>query len=143
MNIRKLISSILNRACVFFSVIAFGYALVMWFIYASDGSDVLIRATNLLFYFIFSILLAVANSILTMEGCPKGWRTVIHYLICLFGFYTCFLVPLAMAAAQNFVGIVFFTLIYLSVMGCIALFSSRLKKNKERNEAYRKQYKKK
>ena len=143
MNIRKLISSILNRACVFFSIISFGYALVMWFIYASDGSEVLIRATNLLFYFVFSILLAVANSILTINEWSKGWRTVIHYLICLFGFYTCFLVPMAMAAAQVFVGIVFFTLIYLLIMGGIALFSARLKKNKERNEAYQKQYKRK
>ena len=90
-----------------------------------------------------SLLLALANSILSIQAMSKALRMIVHYLICLFGFYACFLVPLSMASAQNFVGIVFFTLIYLLIMGVIALFSSRFKANKEINETYVKQYKKK
>lgn len=143
MNIRKLILSCLKNTCIFFTFIALGYSLIMWFIYGTENQLVLIPANNLLYYFVFSLLVSFANGILSIQKMSKGIRVILHYIICTFGFYACFLLPLAMRGAQIFIGIVFFSLIYWPIMGIIALFAARFKINQQKNEAYTKQYQKK
>ena len=142
MNLKKLIKKISVHACVYFTVIVAFYSLIAWLINANDGV-VLINAGNVFLYFIFSVLLAVANGIFSLKSIHSGARLVIHLLICLVAFYTCFLLPLSLNASGLLVGIVTFILIYFIIAGLIALFSARYKKNTEKTEEYVNQYKKK
>ena len=144
MKIKQQIGRILNRSCVFFTVIATVYILMTLLIQGiGENKELLINGIFLLFFYLFSLLLAAANALWSVKAIPTPLRVILHYLICLFGFYTCFTLPMAMASRTIFVGIVLFTLLYALVAGMIALFRSRLQANREQVATYEKQFKKK
>ena len=102
-----------------------------------------VEASRVLLYFLASILLAIANAILAYKNLNSIVRVIVHYIICTFAFYTCFLLPVNMRTSNMITGIVIFTLLYMVIMGSIAIFKSRLKQNRERNEEYKSQFSKK
>ena len=143
MNIKKLIKKILNTACIYFTAIMAIYAFIMLLIPHDTNGDVLISAENSFLYFVFSVLLSLANGIFSLKNLNGAARLISHFIISLFAFYICFMIRMNLTGAGTLVGIVFFSILYFIIAGIIALFKSRFKKNTEKTESYTNQYKKK
>ena len=142
MEIKKLIKKALTSTCIYFTVITACYILILQIANISEGAAA-VEATRVLLYFLASVLLAIANAIYSYTKLNSVVRVIIHYIICTFAFYTCFLLPVNMRDSFIITGIVIFTIFYSAIMGAIAIFKSRLKKNRERNEVYESQFGKK
>lgn len=142
MNVKTFLKQTMLRASVYFTVCATLYSLLMAITNVRE-EEVLLAAEQLLLIFVFSLLAGLAQGILRLTPLSGAVRYPAHYVILALGFYACFLLPAEMRAAQVLVGLVFFTLIYLAVMGVIALFLSRFRKNTEAEAAYESQFKKK
>ena len=141
MNIKQTIKKTLTDACVLFSLITAVYALIVWLTYVNQ-SQVLLEAGRVVLFFVFSLLVSGANVIYRYGKMPGGLRLLLHFLISMLAFYLCFLLPLSMPGSSVLVGMIFFALAYLLVMGIIAGFASRFRKNREAAEEYKSQYKK-
>ena len=139
MEIKKLIKKMLSLVCICFTAITAVYMFIMQITYVDE--TVLVKADRVLLFFVFSILFAVAAAVLSLDKLHSALRYVIHFLICVFGFYTCFLLPTGMRDSFMITGIVIFSLCYVGVMVVIALFRSRLKANREDSIEYTNQFK--
>ena len=141
MDVKKLIKKTLNSTCIFFTVITALYMLIMQIIHVDEGSAQ-IEAERVLLFFVFSLLLSIANALLAVKALHIALRYVFHYLICVFGFWTCFCLPNGMDASKTLVGIVLFSAGYAIVTVLVNVFSRRFKKakNKEADEKYEKQF---
>ena len=84
-----------------------------------------------------------ALHIITVDKLATALRVVIHFIIVMFAFYACLLLPLSMPASSVFVGLIFAAVIYAIVMGLVALFRSRYKRISENHENYEKKFNKK
>lgn len=142
MNIRTFLKKTLVSACVYFSIITALYSLITLLTHL-DEIPVLINAGNVCLFFVFSLLLSFANRVLSLGKLGGGLKLFLHYIICLFAYYSCFMLPISPSASGMLIGLVLFTVIYFIIAGFIALFSSRLKKNTEKSKAYTNQFKKK
>lgn len=141
MDVKKLIKKILNSSCIFFTVITALYMLIMQIINASEESAC-IEAERVLLFFIFSLLLSIANALFAIKAIHSALKYLLHYLISAFGFWTCFCIPTDMNASRTLVGMVLFTVVYAIIMAVTRIFTYRLNKakNKEKNEKYEKQF---
>ena len=139
MELRKLFKKLLNSACIIFTVITAVYMLILQIINISD-SNAGIEASRVLLFFIFSVLLSIANLFLSAKGIHASLRYIIHYVISIFGFWTCFCLPNKMDFSKTFVGIIIFSACYAIVMTLIGVFSRRLKKQSEPKAKYEKQF---
>lgn len=142
MNIKQTIKKILTDACVLFSLITAAYALIVWLTYVNQN-QVLLEAGRVVLFFVFSLLVSGANGIYRYQPLSSALRLVLHFLICTLSFYLCFLLPLSMPGSSVLVGLIFFILAYLLIMGIIAGLASRFRKNREAAEEYKSQYTKK
>lgn len=142
MDIKKLIKKVLNFSCIYFTVITALYILILQIANVSEGAAA-VEAIRVLLYFIASVLLSIANVLYSIKKIHPVLRVVIHYVICVFAFYTCFLLPVGMRSSFMITGIAIFTVVYAVIMGLIALFKSRLKKNRELSAEYQSQFAKK
>jgi len=139
MGIRKLIQKALNLSCVYFTVITACYIFIHWLMNISEDEPA-VESLRVLLYFFASVLFAVAHTIYSIDKINSAVRVMIHYLIYLFTFYTCFLLPVNMRPDFMFTGTIIFTIIYSIVMGIIALFRAKLKKNREVSAEYQRQF---
>ena len=105
-----------------------------------ENPEASVDASMVLMIFVFSTLLSVANVILCIQKINLALRYVCHYLISVFGFWTCLCLPNEMSFSQTLVGIVLFSVGYAIVMGIIAFFSHRLRKAKNPEKKYEKQF---
>ena len=141
MSFKNLTKKIFSKACFYFTAITAIYAFISMLINADDG-EVLLNASSVVLFFVFSLLLSVANGISSIKSISGGIRSISHFLITIFAFYCCFLLPLSLNASGYIVGFSCFALVYFIIAGIIAIFRSRLKKNTEKSESYKNQYKK-
>ena len=139
MELRKLFKKLLNSACIIFTVITAAYMLILQIINITD-SDAGIEASRVLLFFIFSLLLSTANVILSTNKIHAALRYIIHYVISIFGFWTCFCLPNKMDFSKTFVGIIIFSACYAIVMTLIAVFTRRFKRQSEPKAKYEKQF---
>ncbi len=143
MTIKGFIKKALSHACAYFSIIMLGYIIIAAIINVGDKA-ILLEAGRTVLFFLFSLLWACANVIFSIKTIGGGVRLVVHYLIMLFAFFACLLLPLSSLKASGYlIGAVIFTLIYFAIMGLIHLFTSKLKANVESTENYEKQFSKK
>ena len=142
MNIKALIKKALISTCVIFTIITAMYMLILQIINITDVSAA-VESGRVLLFFVFSLLLSVANVFLSIPQIHTAIRYIIHYAICVLGFWICFCIPTKMLASQIFVGIIFFTIGYAIIMPLIALFKRRIKKNNTPPQKYEKQFSKK
>ena len=142
MNIKATVKRVISHTSVYFTVLTALYAFLVMIVNVSDEGAKLL-ASQLLFIFIFSILAAIGQEFLSGNRLSAGVSIVFHYLTLLFGFYTCFLLPLGMQGAQVFVGIVLFSLLYGIVMGVRAIIRARFRANTKKEEEYVRQYNRK
>ena len=138
---KKLLKELSVKACIYFSIIIAVYSFVA-LIFNSQDDVVLLNAGNILLYFVFAILLTIANKIFSLKTINVALRLAVHLIICAIAFYSCLLLPLSLTPSQTFVGMTFFIIVYLIVAGIVAIFSARLKKNLEKSENYTSQFKK-
>ena len=142
MNIKQTIKKILTDACVLFSFITAAYALIVWLVYVKQ-EQVLMRADLVVLFFVFELLVCMANGIYRYAKFSGARRLAIHFLICTLAFYLCFLLPLSMPDSSVVVGILLFVLAYALVMLVVAGLVSRFRKNRAATEEYKSQYTKK
>ena len=141
MDLKKLIKKIFNAACIYFTVISAVYMLIMTFITTDDAPA--IEASRVLLFFVFSMLWASADAIRTIKKIPSPLGRVIHFIICLFGFYACFMLAVNMLPSNILTGLIIFSLCYWIFVGLKAFFSSRLKRTREGSQKYQGQFKSK
>jgi hypothetical protein len=142
MDIKKLIKKAICSACVYFTIITAVYMLCMLIITPSNESAP-IEAERVLLFFVFSLLWAFADAIRSLKVINAILGRTIHFVICTFAFYSCFMLPVAMQGAKVLTGLVIFSLVYWITVALKAFFGARLKRNREHTEAYTGQFKKK
>ena len=141
MTVKGFIKKLLVHSCVYFTIAMLAYMLLAAIVNVGDGA-LLLDAGRTVLFFVFSLLLAGANSVFSIKELNAAIRVILHYVFTTFGFYVCFMMTLDMRAAQVFIGLVVFTLIYFIILGIIAAFRAKYRSNTERSEKYEKQYKK-
>lgn len=141
MTIKSFIKKLLVRSCVYFTVSMLVYMILAAIVNVGE-SDLLLDAGRCVLFFVFSLLLAGANTVFSIKSLSPALRVIIHYAFTLFGFYVCFIMTLGMRAAQIFIGLVAFTVVYFIILGTVAVFKSKYRRNAELSEKYQDQYKK-
>ncbi len=139
MTPKKFIKNLLTRSCVYFTLIMLAYIIIAAVINVTDDNLLLNAGRTVLFY-VFALLLSLANGILSIGRLSGALRLILHYLIVMFAFYACLMLPLSMRASGIIVGLVIFTIIYFVVVGIVAIFRSKFRKNLEKSQDYQKQY---
>ena len=139
MELKKLFKKMLNSTCIIFTVITAAYMLVLQLVNISDA-EAAVEAGRVLLFFVFSLLLSIANALLSIEKIHLALRYIFHYVILTFGFWACFCLPNKMNAARALVGACIFTIAYIIVMTVIGIFSRRLKKTQKLEKKYEKQF---
>lgn len=139
MTVKDFFKKLFVTASLYFMVITAAYTAITVIVNVSEG-EIYLRAAQLLFHVIFSLLASAAWQIFRLPKPSTAVRLLAHYAILLFAFYLCFLVPASMRAPQIVIGILFFTLIYAIIMAISAFFLSRLRTNREKQETYQKQF---
>ncbi len=139
MTLKKIIKELLGKACVTFSVIMLIYIIIAAIVNVSDDK-LLLDAGRVVLFFVFSCLMSCAGLLLRAERLGGGARLILHYLITLFGFYTCFVLSLNLKASGLVVGFTLFTALYFAVMGIRRALLNAYRKNAEAAESYQKQY---
>ena len=142
MEISKLVKKTLVATCAYFTVITAAYMLILQIINVSEDSAA-VESFRVLLFFLSAFLFSVANTIRAIKKIHPLLRNTIHYIICVFAFYTCFMLPVDMRASFMLTGIVVFTVCYAVVMAIIAIFKSRLRANREKDVEYKSQFNKK
>ena len=104
---------------------------------------VLVEASSVVLFFLFSVLFAAANTIMSIKAISPALRYVLHYIICVFAFYTCLILPYSSTVGAAIVICIAFSFLYAIVMVVIGIFRSKLKKNREATATYTKQFSKK
>jgi uncharacterized membrane protein YhaH (DUF805 family) len=139
MELKKLFKKLLNSACIIFTVSTALYMLAMLIMHVGDD-DASLEVGRVLLIFVFSLLLAIANTLLSIERIHSTLRYILHYVITTFGFWVCFCIPNAMTASQTLVGIVIFSIVYAIIMTVVGIFARRLKKAQAKEQKYEKQF---
>ena len=142
MTVKDFFKRLFITASIYFMVITAFYTLITMIVNVSDD-EIYLRAVQMLFNFIFSLLASAAWQIFRLPKPSTAVRLLAHYAILLFAFYLCFLVPASMRAPQVVIGIILFSLIYAIVMAISAFFLSRLRNNREKEATYQKQFEQK
>ena len=140
MTVKNFIKNLLTRSCVYFSAIMLIYIIIAAIINV-DGSRLLLDASRVILFFVFACLLSGASVVYRVEKLSGGVRLFSHFLITLFAFYTCLILPLSLRPASSFVGIVLFAIFYFAAFGIYAAISAKYRKNKESHQSYTRQFK--
>lgn len=139
MNIKLFIKRLLTDSCVLFSLIMLGYALVASIMHVTED-EVLLDAARVLLFYVFSLVFSSANSLRTIKALHKAVALFLHFVITVFAFYACFLLPIGMTSNSIFIGVAVYTVAYVLISAVIALFRSRFRANAEVNEDYTPQF---
>ena len=142
MELKKLFKKLLNSTCIIFTVITALYMLALQITNITD-SEVAIQAGRVLLFFVFSLLLSIANTLLSIEKLHVALRYIFHYIITAFGFWACFCIPTQMNFSQALVGMVIFSVVYAIIMTIVGIFARRLKRTQKQEKAYEKQFSRK
>ncbi len=139
MTVKSFIKQTLCRSCIYFTAIMLVY-IICAAVANVGGAALLLDAARTVLFFFFSLLLSLANGIFMLQKPSGGVRLFLHYIIVLFAFYTCFMLPLSMRASSLIIGTVIFSVIYFALMGIISAVRSRYRRNLEKTQEYKKQY---
>ena len=139
MELKKLFKKLLTSTCIVFTVLTMVYMLLLQITNIED-TDAAVQAGRVLLFFVFSLMLSIANTAFSIEKLHLALRYIIHYAITVFGFWTCICLPLNNRFSTTLVAIVAFSIIYAITMLLISIFGRRMKKNKKNEIKYEKQF---
>ena len=140
MTVKSFIKNLLTKSCVYFSAIMLIYIIIAAIVNV-DTTSLLLDASRVVLFYVFACLLAGANAVYGIKTMSGGVRLCCHFIITLFAFYTCLILPLSLRTASNFVGLVLFAIFYFVVFGIYTAISSKYRKNKESHQSYTSQFK--
>ncbi len=135
MNIKASIKRTILRASVYFTLITAIYTLLVMLVNVEEDT-VLLSASQVLLNFVFALLASMAWEVFCIQALSTVLRVICHFLILLFSFYTCFLLPMNMRGSQIFVGVIAFTAVYLLLMGIGAGIRAKFRANTEKTKEY-------
>ena len=141
MKIKKILKDLLCDTSIFFTLVTAIYASLMMVINV-DTQEPAIRASFLLYIFIFSLLGGISRLLYRIDSWNLALRVCIQYAIILFGAYVCFFIPMSLTGSQVMVGLVAVTLIYFAIWGTVTFFAWRFKQNTRKEEIYENKFKK-
>ena len=142
MTFKSLLKKLTVRACVNFSLIMLVYIIIAAVVTVS-GDTLLLEGARVILFFVFSCLWAIANAIYRADVLSGPVRLLIHFLLMLFAFYTCLILPLGnLNGSGMVVGFVLFAVFYFAFMGISAAIRAKYRSNKEGSEQYASQFKK-
>ena len=142
MFVLKLIKKWLAHTCVYFTISILIYLLIQAITIVGENFKGL-EVDRTLLILVFSLLLALANTVLTLDKLSTALKIAIHFVIVMFAFYACLLLPVSMPASRIFVGLVLAAIVYAIIMGLVALFRSRYKRISESHDNYENKFSKK
>ncbi len=142
MDIKALTKRVLTHACVYFSILTALYSVIVMIMYVDDDA-VLLDASRVLLFFVASLLFSLANAVLRISKLHGAMKFIIHYLLTVFAFCACMMLPISPDGSTMLVGIALFSLLYLIIVGIVALFKSRYKRKTETRAEYTSQFSKK
>ena len=141
MTIKVFIKKLLCSSCCYFTLCIFAY-MIITAIVTVDNSTLLLEAGRTFLFYIFSLLIALANTLLKLERPSAKLRVFIHYVLTAFAFYVCLMLPLSMRASSVLVGLVIYTIVYFIILGLGTLFRAKYRSNTEKAQKYEKQFSK-
>ena len=139
MEFKKLIKKALTYSCVYFTLITAIYMIILYIGNIGERAPA-VEAPRVLLYFLASILLSIGNEIRTAKKLNIGVRYISHYVICIFAFYSCILLPMNMRPSHIFTGLILLTVLYLVIIAICAIFKSKLRANREKTSSYKNQF---
>ena len=142
MTVKNFIKKLLVHSCVYFTLCMIVYIIIAAVVNVQYDT-LLLEASRTVLFFVFALLMSAANTVLSLPRPSGKLRVLIHFVLTLFAVYTCFMLPLSMRASSVLVGMVIFSVIYFAVLGIVAAFRSKYRRNAEAVEKYNKQYAKK
>ena len=141
MNIKKVLRNFLTDTSVFFTLVTAAYAGLMLIMNLSIEEPA-IKASWLLFIFMFSVLAAISQCIYRITTLNKGLRVTIQYVILMLAALVCFFLPLNMSPSNVLVGLILATLVYFICFGVGSFFAWRFKENTKKEEDYQAKFRK-
>ena len=142
MTVKGFIKKLLLHSCVYFTLCMLVYIIIAAIVNVQYDT-LLLEADRSVLFFVFSLLLSAANTVLSLPRPSGKIRVFIHFVITLFAVYACFMLPISMRASSVLVGMVIFSMLYFAVLGIVAAFRSKYRRNAEAVEKYNKQFSKK
>ena len=140
MDLKKLISGIWSYACGLFTAMTAIYALIVTIM--TVNQEIYLSGERIIMFFLFSLIFAIANSILKITSINSVIRYILHFAAIGLDVYFCLLMPADMQGSKIVVGIAFYTVIYLIIMAIRSIFRTKLRANLEKTEEYKRQFKK-
>ncbi len=140
MTFKEFLKKMLVRSCIYFTLVMVLYIAFSAIVNVSDD-ELLLDAGRVILFYVFSLLVSIAGTLFMLTGLSGGLRLLLHYAICIFAFYACFMLPLSMRASSIIIGLVIFTVLYFGVFGIVSLFQARYRKNAEQLADYQNQFK--
>ena len=141
MTVSSFIKRTLTKSCVYFTLITAIYAIIVMIINVDDDL-VLLDAGRVLLFFVASLLFAIGNMLSSLSKMNGALKVVLHYLVYLFTFCSCFMLPILPDASAMIIGITLFTFIYAIALVIFLVVRSRYKTRSEIQEDYRPRFKK-
>lgn len=123
-------------ACVYFTVLTFIYAAVIYALYGGSEDGGLLSSLRTLLFFVFSLLFASANGLLGVKKLPFGVRLLSHAVLTGFGFWLCLLMPAEIRGSATLIGMVIFYIIYAAVAALVMLIRSQTRKKENKEAQY-------
>ena len=140
MTFKSFTKKLLTTSCVYFTIVMLFYIIITALVNVSEDSLILLEAGRTVLFFVFAVLLSLANNLFSLKNLSATIRVILHYLICAFAFYACFMLPVNMSASGILVGLVIFSVLYFAILGTITAFKAKYHRNTEKAQAYEQQY---
>ncbi len=144
MDLKKFIKKALTGACIYFSIITLLYGFIVALIY-SEADEILLEGERIYFFFLFSLMFSLANSVLAIDSVSSFLRHILHYFITILAFLFCVLLPATnerTGASFIIVGLSALTLIYVLIFVAITVIKSSISRKRNKKEEYQKRFSK-
>ena len=141
MNIKKILKDLITDTSLFFTVVTAIYAAIMMIVNI-EIEEPAIRASFLLYIFLFSCLGGLSCLFYRIEAWNLALRICIQYALIIFGAYVCFFLPLSFTGSQVMIGLTATSIIYFAIRGILILVNWKFKENSKQEEIYENKFKK-
>ena len=142
MNFKSILKKVLTMTCVYFTAVTAIYSVIVMIVYVDDTA-VLLDASRVLLFFIASFLFALANGVFALEKLSAPAKFFIHYLLTLFAFYSCMMLPISPAPNTLLVGLALFSIVYFIAAAIFGVIRARYRSRANQTAEYKSQFAKK
>ncbi len=140
MGILKFLKKFIIDTSVCFTVITPIYAALQMIVDTGENETAM-KASWLLYLFLFSLLTAISVAIYRIKSINKALRVFLQCSILMFSAYVCFFTK--MTPYQIIIGVTLVCILYFICFGVFSIFKWRYNKLVKKEEIYEAKYKKK